>query len=312
MRPLEVLDAAQVALLLSLAGIEIAEASPLRRVEACPPSGDAADRLRRRGLLLDEAGSARTNVLFRTVLEAAAQPEEVLTLRVTGAGAPEFSVCRRGALWTECTVAADGTTKFEFPLSREAMIITAGAALSSDRPEVAPAGFRFRGRAADGMVLVAIAAAGRGGVAYGEAASYILDYATVHPGAGIIAALADPAGVRPLLDYEAGGAIARLRDAGHLDDRAGCLVASRKALAVLGVPADAGFVASRTVTDEAHVKTTAVQVWRAGDRSLLTRAVTLDDGTPGVEWMDLQKAELRAFVAAVFADAAALAAVGDA
>ena len=41
----------------------------------------------------------------------------------------------------------------------------------------------------------------------------------------------------------------------------------------------------------------------------MTRPVTLADGTFGVEWTDLQRAELRALVAAVYAAPGSLAAL---
>lgn len=302
------LDPAQIALLLDLASLDRSDASPLPPGEACDVDSDAGRLLRRRGLVVDHAGEVATNLLFREVLAAAASPDEVLRLQATGHGAPGFTLCRRGSVWTECTAAADGTTKFAYPLSRSAMIAAAITALSSPGEEAPPVGFRFRGRPADGLVLVALANAGPSGVARADLDAHVHEYVAANTGAGIAAALGDAEGTLALATG-ASAPVARLLADGHLVERGDTLVASRRALAVLRTPAEAGFTASQTVSDGGAPRTKAIQAWRAGKRQLVTRPVTLADGTPGVEWTDLQRAELRALVAAVYAAPGSLAAL---
>ena len=302
------LDPAQIALLLDLASIERSDASPLPPGEPCDLDSDAGRLLRRRGLVVEHDGEARTNLLFREVFAAAAQPDEVLRLQATGPGAPGFTLCRRANVWTECTSAADGTTKFEYPLSRSVVIAAAVTALSGGGDEVPPVRFRFRGRPADGLVLVALAAAGPRGVTTTDIDAHVRDYVTTHTGAGIAAALGDAAGTLALATSTR-AAIERLLADGHLVEHGTALVASRRALAVLRTPAEAGFIASQTVVEDDVPRTKAIQVWHAGGRQLVTRPVTLAGGTLGVEWTDLQRAELRALVAAVYAAPGSLAAL---
>lgn len=292
-----ILDAPQVALLLERAGIEASEVSPLPRAASPGLDSAAAGALRAQGLLSDDG---RANLVFLEVLGAAARPEEVLSFQVTGGGAPGFTLCRRGDVWTEATAAVDGTTKFAFPLNRTAMITAVTTALSGTSPEAAPIGFRFRGRSSDGLVLVAIASAGADGIPASVVDAHVRDYVATHTGAGIAAALGDPAGMRTLDEAGAAEAVARLEGAGHLVRTGTQLVASRRALAVLRSPASAGFTASRTTVDDAGARTLAVQVWRCGDRNLLTRPVTLPDGSGGVEWADYQRSELRVMVTAIY------------
>lgn len=302
------LDPAQIALLLDLASLKRSEASPLPPGEACDPDSDAGRLLRRRGLLVEHDGEIATNLVFREILSAAAEPDEVLRLQATGPGAPGFTLCRRGDIWTECTTAADGTTKFEYPLSRDAMIAAAITALSGHREEAAPVGFGFRGRPGDGLVLVALANAGPKGVARADLDAHVHEYVAMNTGAGIAAALGDAEGTLALAT-STGAPLARLLEEGHIVEQADALVASRRAQAVLRAPAEAGFTASQTVVEGGQLRTKAIQAWRAGGRQLVTRPVTLADGTPGAEWADLQRAELRALVAAVYAAPGSLAAL---
>jgi hypothetical protein len=52
-----------------------------------------------------------------------------------------------------------------------------------------------------------------------------------------------------------------------------------------------------------------MQVWRVGDHNLVVRPVRLDDGAPGLDARDMQRADIRALVAAVYQDEATLAEV---
>lgn len=297
-----VLDAAQTALLLQLAGLTPLEASPLPPGIAAALDSPEAARLRERGLLLEASdGAPRVNSVFLEVLAAAARPDEVLALRVTGPGMPGFAFARGGRLWTEVATDQAGTTHFAYPLSRAAMIVAAGGALSGTREELPPVGFHFRGPAADALLLSAIASHGAGGVGSSGIADTVRTFIARHSGASASAALADPTGTRALASGETAGPLARLVEAGHVAAIESQVVASRRARAVLGTPPDAGFVASRTLVEDASTHVTAVQFWRCGGRILAVRPVTLADGSAGVDWSDLQKAEARAFVAAIYA-----------
>jgi hypothetical protein len=124
-----------------------------------------------------------------------------------------------------------------------------------------------------------------------------------HSGAAVTAALADPGGTRALIEGDTEAALGRLRADGHVNDDGDCVLASRKARAVLGAAPEAGFTASHTTVSsvtEPRVRTAAVQVWRAGGRNLVVRPVTLADGSHGIDWADYQAAELRSLVAALY------------
>ena len=301
----EFLEPVQLARLLDLGGMSAHPASPIARVAQAAPcdlEGPGGEALRARGLVVGDP--ARSNSAFRGVLEAAARPEEVLTLQVSGPRQPGFSLCRRGTFWTECTVGPLGVVKLEYPLTRGAMIVAAGAALSGERDEAPPVGFRFRGPGADLSVLHAIVDAGRDGIASDELAAGVRGYLEAHAGASVAAGLADPTGLRALATESGAAEVARrrLEAQGLVATSDGRVVASRSAVAALRHRASAGFVASRTTIDGETASTSSVQVWRAGERNLVVRAVRLEGGAVGIEARDIGRAELRALVAAVFSD----------
>lgn len=299
-----VLEAGELALLLQLAGLTPEEASPLPPAPPIALDSAGAQRLRERGLLLDDGGAVRVNMVFREVLTAAAQPEEVLALRITGAEMPGFASCRRGRVWTESATTTGGTTHFQYPLSRNAMIVAAASALSSGRPEVLPVGFHFRGSAADGLLLNVLARAGGRGVPSSDPGTAVRHDVEQHIGGALTAALADPAGTRALIEGDVEEGIVRLRAAGHVEEVGDRLLASRKARAALGAPPEAGFTASHTTVGSnpgPGIRTAALQVWRCNGRNLVVRPVILADGTPGIDWADYQLAELRSLLAALYA-----------
>jgi len=298
------LEVPQASYLMTLGGIEAGPASPIAAVAAatpCAPDSADAATLAQRGLVLTKA-EPRLNAAFRGVLQAVARPEEVLTLRASGAGQPAIVLCRRGEFWAQCDVGAQRMV-LTFPLSRTAMIVAAAAALSSGHDEPPPSDFHFRGRAADLLVLHTLLAAGDGGIDAGVLPERVRAYLSAHAGNAFVAALADPRGLDALFTDDSGSARAasRLHDAG--------LVPARAARAVLRASTTAGFSASRTAIRESGASTVAMQVWRMGDHNLVVRPVRLDDGTPGLDARDMQRADIRALVAAVYQDEGTLAEV---
>lgn len=306
------LESPQVALLLNLAGFAAAEISPLSALAAAAPcalDGPGGNQLAERGLLIDD-GTRRLNSAFRGVIEAAARPDEVLRLQITGPQQPGFALCRRGDFWTECTVGPLGVTKLEYPLARAAMVAAAGAALSTKHDDPPPLGFRFRGPAADLTVLHAIIEGGRSGIPATEVPATVRSYLERTPGSMLAATLSDPAGLRRLIDEPAATteAVGRLVVQGLLATDGERITGSRAALAALRQPAVAGFVASRAVATDAASRAVAIQVWRVGDHNLVVRPARLGSGTSGIDVRDIGRPDLRALVAAVFQDEDVLAA----
>lgn len=304
------LEPPQVALLLNLAGFDAADPSPLATIAAAVPcaiDGPGATELAERGLLIGDGPARRLNAAFRGVIEAAARPDEVLRLQVSGPRQPGFALCRRGDFWTECTVGPLGVAKLEYPLTRSAMVVAAAAALSTDHDDPPPLGFRFRGPAADLTVLRAVAEAGRASLPAGAVAGAVRTLLERSPGLTLAATLADPAGLRAILDDPSAtaNAVARLAEQGLVSIDAGAARASRATIAALSVPAVAGFVASRTIADPAP-RTVAIQVWRAGDHNLVVRPTRLENDVIGIEARDIARPDLRALVTAVFQDESAL------
>ena len=125
-----------------------APGTPLRVVRQFPrplaPGEPGWDALRARGLVVPDGDAWRVNLAIRGVLAACVRPDEVIDVGVSDPAIPGFSIVRRGPIVAECTVAA-ATTKLAFPLTRTAVIVTLVGALSGDRPEPPPTGFRFRG-----------------------------------------------------------------------------------------------------------------------------------------------------------------------
>lgn len=304
------LEPTAVALLLELAGLEAHASSPLATIAAAKPcalDGPGGARLRERGLIVGD-DPPRINAAFAGVLETAARPHEALGLQVSGPQAPGFTLCRRGDFWAECTVGPLGVVKIEYPLNRAAMVIAAVRALSSDRDEAPPVGFRFRGPGADLSVLHALVAAGRDGVAAGDLDATVRAYLDAQPGVVLAATIADPGGLRTLIEQPTAATDAsyRLATQGLVAVAAGRVTASRSARAILQHRADAGFVVSRTVFDGDEATAVAVQAWRAGDHNLVVRSVRLDTGAAGLDARDIGRADLRALIAGVFADEATL------
>jgi hypothetical protein len=303
-----ILEAPQVARLLAMAELSVNEASPLTSIAAATPcslDGPGGTRLLELKLLVPEDGKPvpRVNSAFRGVLEAAAQPQEVLSLQVTGAQAPGFALCRRGSFWTEATVGPLGVLKLEYPLARDAMLLAVGSALSSRREESPPLLFRFRGPAADLLVLHALVAAGRAGVATEELRATVRRYLEDNTGSLLATTVADPGGVKTLIERSGAATDAsyRLAAQGLVSVSDGRATASRAAVAAVSEPAVAGFSASRTaVGDDGALERTSLQAWRAGEHSFVVRAVRLDDGAVGIDARNVGRAELRSLVAALY------------
>ena len=319
--PAYVLTHEQIRTALAIAGIEVGAASPLAALpessRVLQPS-DAAFQKMANGHLMETAddGSWRVNTLIKAVLFTCAQPEEVLALRVMGPQQTGFYVCRRGPLLSECTVAAPGLVKLAFPLTRSSIVLMLTSALSGDRPEPEPTGFRFQGRAGDAFVLSLLLNEARmnpEGIAAGEIA------------AGVAVAVENPAltlpfvlvaGAEPLLALARSrdaveAAVGRLVMAGHARNEAGWLLPSAAALEALNSPPVAGFSVSRTLVGPDGAASQALEVARCGERNIVFRTLHHGGEQPLFEWSEVSRQQLRALVAATVMDEKELAAMAS-
>lgn len=292
----------QVATLLALGGLpDPAPGTPLRVVRDFPrplaPGEPGWDALTARGLVVPDGDAWRVNLAIRGVLAACVRPDEVIDVGVSDPAIPGFSIVRRGPIVAECTVAADGTTKLAFPLTRTAAIVTLVGAVSGDRPEPPPTGFRFRGGAGEAFVLAAAlralredpvpltAARVRGAVARDLGIrGYVLPFA-IAAGPEHTDALRGPDGVD--------AAIARLVDGGHLEQGPAGLAPSaavREALA--GDPAAVVGI-GRTEFADGRPAHTAMTATRVGERILLFRVVSPAGEPVAFEWAEVDRATLR-------------------
>ena len=149
----------QLTTALSLGGIaDPGPGSPLRVVPPAerplaPSDPEWAELVERNVVRPDGTGGWRTNLGLVPFLEVACRPEEVISVGVDAPGATGFTIVRRGPVLAECTVGERGVVKLEAPLTRTAVILTVIGALSGDRPEPEPTGFRFLGTAPEAFVL---------------------------------------------------------------------------------------------------------------------------------------------------------------
>jgi len=299
-----VLQPVQLQRLLELGGITVGPGSPFNAVPPARAIGEGAPGFQwlvQRRLLRPADGGWRVNRILQGVLAAAAQPEEVLAVRITGDRGQGFAVCRRKRLWTECTVGPLGVVKLAYPLDRSMVILALTAALSSDRPDASPAGFRFRGAAPDAFVLSRILEAHRadaGGITPPELATDIAG--TVDsPGRALpFAVVSGIDALRPLVESAdaVNVAVARLMAAGHVRRVDGRLLPSQAAAAVLSAPPSAGFAVTRTVVAAGIARSLSMQVMRAGERNLVFRHS--GTGADAVfDWSEVTKPQLRSLVA---------------
>lgn len=317
--PAYVLTHEQVRTALVMTGIDVTMGSPLAALpEASRTLGpsDAAFKKMAEGHLVEAAGdgSWRVNTLVKAVLFTCAQPEEVLALRVMGPQQSGFAVCRRGPLLSECTVGAAGLLKLAFPLTRSSIVLMLTSALSGDRPEPEPTGFRFQGRADDAFVLSLLlneARANSEGIAAGEIADRVAG-AVENPALTLPFVLV--AGAEPLLTLAGSrdavdAAIGRLAMAGQARNEGGWLRPSAVALEALSSPPVAGFTVSRTLVGPDGPASQALEVARCGERNIVFRSLRHGGEQPLFEWSEVSRRQLRALVAATVMDERELAAM---
>jgi zinc-ribbon domain len=318
--PAYVLTHEQMRTALNMAGIDVGPGSPLAALPKAsrfvqPPDG-AFQKMADGHLLENQDGSWRVNTLVRAVLLACAQPEEVLALRVTSQ-LSGFSVCRRGPLLTECTVGGPGLVKLSFPLTRSSITLMLTGALSGERPEAEPTGFRFQGRIDDAFVLSLLLNQAREnseGIAAGEiggrVASAVENPALTLP--FVLVASAEPllalAGSQDAVE----AAVGRLVMARHVRNDGGWLRPSSVALEALSSPPVAGFSVSRTLVGPDGPASQALEVARCGERNIVFRSLRHAGEQPLFEWSEMTRRQLRALVAATVMDERELGAMASA
>ena len=309
--PAYVLTHEQIRTALDMAGIEMGAGSPLAALpessRVLQPSDAAFQKMAEGHLLEQQDSSWRVNTLAKAVLFTCAQPEEVLALRVMGPQQTGFSVCRRGPLLSECTVAGPGLVKLAFPLTRSSIVLMLTSALSNDRPEPEPTGFRFQGRADDAFVLSLLLNEARANPE-GIAAEQIADR--------VAAAVENPAltlpfvlvaGAEPLLALARSrdaveAAVGRLAAAGQAQNEGGWLRPSTVALKALNSPPVAGFTVSRILVGPDGAASQALEVARCGERNIVFRTLHHGGEQPLFEWSEVSRRQLRALVAATVMD----------
>jgi len=309
--PAYLLTHQQIQTALGMAGIEVKPGSPLAllpQAERLLEPAEAAFQKMADGHLLEaQNGNWRVNILAKAVLLACAQPEEVISLLVTGGEGQGFSTCRRGPMVSECTVGGPALVKISFPITRSAVILMLTSALSGERPEVPTTGFRFQGRAEDAFVLSIILREARSagvGLAVDQVAEVVAE-SVKNPSLTLPFALT--AGSEPLLGLARSrdavdASVGRLVIAGHIWNEGGRLVPSAQAWEALGGPPAAGFAIRRTLVSDDGPASQTLQVVRSGERNIVFRVLRHQGESPLFEWSEVTKAELRAFVAATLMD----------
>lgn len=309
--PAYLLTHQQIQTVLGMAGIEVKAGSPLTILPQAPrllEPGEAAFQKMADGHLLEsQNGNWRVNILAKAVLLACAQPEEVISLRVTGGEGQGFSACRRGPMVSECTVGGPALVKLAFPLSRSAVMLMVTSGLSSDRPEPATTGFRFQGRAEDAFVLsliLAEARSGSGGPAVAELTETVAK-AVENPSLTLPFVLV--AGAEPLLGLARSpdaveASVGRLAIAGHVRNEGGRLAPSEATWEALGGPPVAGFAVSRTLVGPDGPASHTLQAVRCGERNIVFRLLRHEGERPLFEWSEVARPQLRSLVAATLMD----------
>ncbi len=246
----------------------------------------------------------RVNLLLRAVLGACAQPEEVISVGVDAESHPGYALVRRGELWSECTVGRDGATKLYFPLSRSTAILSLIGALSGDAPEPPPSGFRFVGPAEDAFVLAAVLRAYREyppDIAFSRLAGAVAEAAKMPAFAAAFTTVAGPEPIERLAASPEAveASIGRLVVAKHLRNHSGTIRPSSVAEAVLGELPSARFGVTRTVMDDGRAASHNIQVTKIGDRKAVFRIRSADGRAPQFEWVEMNRQQIRAMIAAL-------------
>ena len=292
----------QVQTLLEIAGLTVGAGSPLRSLPPAKRLAEDAAGFRMlvgRHLIEPDGDGWRPNVIALGALAACARPEEVLGIHVSGDRRQGFAVCRRGQLWTECTVGPLGVVKLSFPLRRSDVML----ALTSDRPDAPDGGFHFRGPADEAFVLTELLEAHReqrdgGGIAPAKLAQRIA--ATAETPAKVVpfAVAGGTALLTPLLESAAAVEVVveRLVAAGRVRRAKGRLLPSEAAAAALGARPKAAFSVTRVVVEGERALESTLHVLRAGGRNLVFRVV--EGEQPVFEWTEVTKPELRSIVVA--------------
>jgi hypothetical protein len=316
--PAYVLTHEQIRTALGMADIAVGAGSPLSALpessRILQPSDAAFQKMAEGHLFEGEDASWRVNTLVKAVLFACAQPEEVLSLRVLGPQQNGFYVCRRGPLLTECTVSGPGLVKLAFPLTRSSIILMLTSALSGDRPEPEPVGFRFQGRADDAFVLSLLLNRARED-AEGVAAAQIADtVASAVENPALTLPFVLVAGAEPLLALANSrdaveASVGRLLMAGQARNDGGRLLPSKAALEALADPPVAGFAVSRTLVGPDGPASQALEVARCGERNIVFRSLRHAGQQPLFEWSEVSRRQLRTLVAATVMDEKELAAM---
>lgn len=314
--PAYVLTPLELGIVGGLVGRAAAAHSPLHAIVPMRPARTQSAEDARRSLeerhLVERAGDSwRVNHLFGSVLLTCLEPDEVLALQTFGATWPGFATCRKGPLVTECTVAADGSVKFAFPISKSAVQLSVAAALSSDRPEPEPTGFRFRGSAGAAFVLSVLLHAEREGRPRLDRDGLAV---------AVRAAIGDPTRTLGLALVAGGAELVGLADLGALDEAVAELAASGMvvgdggairpseiAMTALAGAAIASFMISRTAAIDGRIRRSTLHATRVGARIITFRVSDVVDRRE-VEWMEVSRRRLRTLVHAVTMDERELAA----
>ena len=300
----------QVATLIDIGGLDgPVPGSPLypqpREARALHPNHPAFTKLVEMHALEEKDDGWRVNVLLGAALRASLDPHEVISVGTGQQPRPRgFSVVRRDGFLAECTSDGDGNAKFYFPLSRSQLMLLIGDALTSNRPEPEPTGFRFVGPAEDAFVF---AAAMRELRELPEPLTVERLKATVQLTAGIpsfAAPFATTSGVAAIealatSDQSIDAALKRLLKGEHLHLVEGAIEPSSAASNMLGEYPERSFAVSRAVIGPGAPKTQTLTVSRVGGRTLVFWIRRPADGPPLFEWAEVNRKQLRTLVTAM-------------
>lgn len=303
--PRIVMSDRQVATVLAVAAIgEPSPHSPLlipAAAEPLPADDPGVEELRARGVLQP----GRVNGLFLQYLAAALDPDEAIHLAVGHDDYPGLSVVRKGQFWTECTVAADGSTAFDFPVTREAVVASLLGSLSHGRanhPEPGPDRFVFVGRPDDAFVLsTAVRLQGDAeSLQLERLAAKVVSTATKPEySAGLTLVGGHGRFERLATERDAFDAsLGRLITGGHLQTSGSDVRVPQTTLDALGENPIGTFALARLTRTDGRMKRRGIQVMRLPSRTLVYRT-RRTSGEPLVEWREVSLPQLRAIVLAV-------------